>query len=165
MTEVEDDGRFADRGRVVQRPTDGVDTAFEGTNHCSGTRVACQLAVVVTSNAQYKTVAKFATYRPLEMEFIAGLVIGCLVFEVVGESGCPIELQLSPGFIGPGDRQTAIDAGAIEANDWGEPLLISASRRNRLQPDRVGQIPILPAKLHARHHIAEAPAINLARRG
>src|SRR5262245_57296901 len=77
---------------VDQTGPNGVDAPLEGPQTVSGPRVVGKLAIVIPNDANHEPRRKFESSRPLEMKFVATLVVGGRILNIEGDPRSSIKL-------------------------------------------------------------------------
>ena len=91
---AENQRRFADQGRIGDRGSDRVDLALERAETRTRTGIAGQLTKVITRDSDHKPLADLAADSPFGVKIRSTVIIGHIIFEIEGNAGGAIELQL-----------------------------------------------------------------------
>src|SRR5262245_66645628 len=76
VPQVENKRRLSDDRGVGQTRPNGVDAPLEWPENVAGPRVTRELPIVVPNHTDHKSRSKFESRSPLEMKFVAALVVG-----------------------------------------------------------------------------------------
>src|SRR5215831_17813164 len=155
VSHVQNERCLSNEGGVDQTGPNGVDAPLERPETVPGPRVVRKLAIDVPNWANHESRRKFESSRPLEMKFVATLIVGRRILNIEGEPRSSIELQLFCA-VGPGEGPARINPRSIVTSDWREALLPMACRSHSLHVDEMREAAVLPSKLKPRYDIAYA---------
>src|SRR5262249_28015395 len=147
---------------VGQTGPNGVDAPLEWPENVAGPRVTRELPIVVPNHTNHNSRSKFESRSPLEMKFVAALVVGRRILDVEGDPCSSIQLQFFCA-VGPRKSPARIDPWPIETGNGREAALPVSRRGDSLHVDEMRESSVLPSKLKPRHDVAHAPTVYRSR--
>ena len=107
-------------------------------------RVARELAIVVANYANHEPRSKFEPCSPLEVKFVAALIVGGRILNIEGEPRSSVELQFFCA-VGPREGPARIDPGPIETGNGREAALPMARGGDSLHVEEMRETAVLPS--------------------
>src|SRR5262249_28081476 len=82
VAHVEDHWGRSNQCGVGQTGADCIHTTLKGAKNITTARVAADLTIVVSDDANQQTRRKFESSSPLKMKFVATLIVGSRIFDI-----------------------------------------------------------------------------------
>ena len=144
VAHVEDHRGRANQRRVGETGADCSHATLERAKNITTARVAADLTIVVSDDANQQTRRKFESSSPLKMKFVATLIVGSRIFDIERDARSSIELQLLCA-VSPCEGPARINSGPIETSDWRKATLPMARWGDSLHIDKVREVAVLPS--------------------